>query len=337
MSTVARMQLQTTADTTDLSYWLNWRFLLCAIWVLTPTVVSVIILWKYERSVNVIPESDRREDCQKRSWLLYFDKAWRPCVKGINPIFLAAFRVFSLALLTLVIVSDFIVHGGDLFYYYTQWTFVLTTIYFWIGSGLSIYGCYQYNKTNSGVSKIQMDVEQGLLESLACTDYMNGVKRVNNKDYKGMLLVPEIVGQCGYLFQILFQMAAGAVMLTDSVYWFVIFPFLTLKNYEFNIFTVVTHSLNAVLLLGDAALNSLWFPLFRISYFVIWTGVYVIFQWIVHACESMWWPYPFLDLSLKYAPVWYLLVALLHIPCYGIFALLVRLKQCVLWRWSPQS
>lgn len=29
-------------------------------------------------------------------------------------------------------------------------------------------------------------------------------------------------------------MAAGAVMLTDSVYWFVIFPFLTLKNYDFN-------------------------------------------------------------------------------------------------------
>ncbi|KAG5598727.1 hypothetical protein H5410_030097 [Solanum commersonii] len=102
-------------------------------------------------------------------------------------------------------------------------------------------------------------------------------------------------------------------------------------------FTVVTHSLNAVLLLGDAALNSLWFPWFRMCYFVIWTGVYVIFQWIVHACESIWWPYPILDLSLKYAPVWYLLVAFLHIPCYGIFALLVRLKQYVLWRWFPQS
>lgn len=94
--------------------------MLCAIWVLTPTVIAVIILWKYERSVNVIPESDRREDCQKRSWLLYFDKAWKPCVKIINPIYLAVFRVFALALLTLVIVSDFIVHGGDIFYYYTQ-------------------------------------------------------------------------------------------------------------------------------------------------------------------------------------------------------------------------
>lgn len=218
-----------------------------------------------------------------------------------------------------------------------RWTFALTTIYFWLGSVLSIYGCYQYNKANISISKIQMDMEQGLLESLVSTDYTNGVKIVNNVDYKGILLVPEIVGRCSYLFQILFQMAAGAVMLTDSVYWFVIFPFLTVKNYDFNIFTVVTHSLNAVLLLGDAALNSLWFPWFRMSYFVILTGVYVIFQWIVHACVSLWWPYPFLDLSLKYSPVWYLLVALLHIPCYGIFALLVRLKQYVLLRWFPQS
>ncbi|CAN4079218.1 unnamed protein product [Withania somnifera] len=318
------MQLQTTADTTDPSYWLNWRFLLCAIWVLAPTVAAVILLWKYERPANVIPESDRREDCQKRSWLLDFDNAWRPCVKRINPICLAVFRVFALALLTLVLVSDFVAHGSDMGYYYTQWTFALATIYFWFGSGLSIYGCYQYNKANSSVSKMQMDVGQGLHESLISTDYVNGVKIVNNVDYKGILLVPEIAGRCGYLFQILFQMAAGAVVLSNSVYWFVIFPFLLLKNYEFNIFTVVTHSLNADLLLGDAALNSL-------------TGVFVIFQWIVHACKSFWWPYPLLDLSLKYAPVWYLLVALLHIPCYGMFALIVRLKQYVLWQWFPQS
>ncbi|XP_009768202.1 uncharacterized protein LOC107822845 [Nicotiana tabacum] len=331
------MQLHPTADTTALDYWLNWRFLLCAIWVLAPTVISLIFIWKYELSLNVNPESDGREDCQKRSWLLYFDKAWRPCVRTINPICLATFRVFALVLLTAVIVADFVVHGSDMFYYYTQWTFALTTIYFWFGSVLSIYGCYRYNKANNGVSKMQMDVEQGLLESLISTDYMNGVKIVNSIDYKGILAVPEIAGQCGYLFQILFQMAAGAVMLTDSVYWFVIFPFLTLKNYEFNFFTVVTHSLNAVMLLGDASLNSLRFPWFRIFYFVVWTGVYVIFQWIVHACKSFWWPYPFLDLSSIYAPVWYLLVALLHIPCYGIFALLVRLKQYVLWRWFPQS
>lgn len=30
------------------------------------------------------------------------------------------------------------------------------------------------------------------------------------------------------------------------------------------------------------------FPLFRIAYFVLWTGIFVIFQWILHACKSMW-------------------------------------------------
>ena len=28
------------------------------------------------------------------------------------------------------------------------------------------------------------------------------------------------------------QMSAGAVMLTDSIYWFIIFPFLTIKDYN---------------------------------------------------------------------------------------------------------
>uniref|UniRef100_M4E178 Uncharacterized protein n=1 Tax=Brassica campestris TaxID=3711 RepID=M4E178_BRACM len=53
-----------------------------------------------------------------------------------------------------------------------------------------------------------------------------------------------------------------------------------------------------------------WFPLFRISYFVLWTGVFVILQWIVHACVSF----------------WYAAVGLMHVPCFGVFALIVKLK-----------
>lgn len=30
------------------------------------------------------------------------------------------------------------------------------------------------------------------------------------------------------------QMNAGAVMLTDCIYWLIIFPFLTLRDYDFN-------------------------------------------------------------------------------------------------------
>ena len=30
------------------------------------------------------------------------------------------------------------------------------------------------------------------------------------------------------------------------------------------------------------------FPLFRIAYFVLWTGTFVVFQWIIHACVNLW-------------------------------------------------
>lgn len=151
-------------------------------------------------------------------------------------------------------------------------------------------------------------------------------------------------------------MSAGAVVLTDSVYWFVIFPFLTIKDYNltfvstvyplfalyfvyifmaflyyfssiwkfplnhFMQMTVEMHTVNVILLLGDTALNCLvcsfgymfyshvrfiflifssilnFFnllllqrvPLFRISFFILWTGLFVIFQWILHACISIW-------------------------------------------------
>ncbi|XP_048596441.1 uncharacterized protein LOC125575413 [Brassica napus] len=98
----------------------------------------------------------------------------------------------------------------------------------------------------------------------------------------------QVASTLGYILQILFQTCAGAVLLTDGVFWFIIYPFLTSK--EFNL--------------------DFWFPLFRISYFVLWTGVFVILQWIVHACVSF----------------WYAAVGLMHVPCFGVFALIVKLK-----------
>lgn len=72
-------------------------------------------------------------------------------------------------------------------------------------------------------------------------------------------------------------MTAGAVMLTDSIYWIIIFPFLTMRDYSLDFLTVNMHTLNAVLLLGDTALNCLPFPWFRVSYFILWTGFFCHF------------------------------------------------------------
>ncbi|KAL3751729.1 hypothetical protein ACJRO7_012546 [Eucalyptus globulus] len=133
------------------------------------------------------------------------------------------------------------------------------------------------------------------------------------------------------------QTSAGAVMLTDAVFWLILYPFLTLADYRLNLLDVRLHSINAFYLLGDTISNFLRFPMFRFAYFVLWTGLYVVFQWIFHACVSIWWPYPFLDLSSSYAPLWYLGVAVMHIPCYSIFALIIRLKHILLLRWFPES
>ncbi|RZB82896.1 hypothetical protein D0Y65_031812 [Glycine soja] len=43
------------------------------------------------------------------------------------------------------------------------------------------------------------------------------------------------------------------------------------------------------------------------------------------------WPYPFLELNNKWAPIWYLCLAVIHAPCYGVYYLIVRAKI----RFSP--
>ncbi|KAM4132639.1 hypothetical protein ACJW30_01G266600 [Castanea mollissima] len=332
------MQQEGTADTTSPSYWLNWRVLLCAVWVVMPLVIASFMIWKYE--ILDLLKSDRGETHTNR--ISQYCKAWRPCVKEIHPIWLLAFRVFAFCLLLGTLIVKVIANGGRIFYYYTQWTFTLLTIYFGCGSLLSIYGCYHYHLLSSrdlNVHLVETDVEQGPYVPLTLTyrEATNLSKARRISDPQGNNHVFQAAGILSYVFEVLFQMNAGAVVLSDSVYWCIIFPFLTIQDYNLNVMTLNMHTLNAVLLLGDTALNCLRVPLYRISFFVIWTGVYVIVQWIIHACVSIWWPYPFLDLSSPYAPLWYLLIASMHIPCYGVFSLIVELKHYLLSKRFPQS
>ncbi|XWS32747.1 hypothetical protein CRYUN_Cryun22dG0016100 [Craigia yunnanensis] len=60
-------------------------------------------------------------------------------------------------------------------------------------------------------------------------------------------------------------------------------------------------------------------------------------SWIIHACVSIWWPYPFLGLSSPIAPLWYCFLAFMHLPCNGLFALIVNTKHYLLSKWFPQS
>ncbi|KAL7098505.1 hypothetical protein ABFS83_09G019600 [Erythranthe nasuta] len=312
-----------TVDTTTASYWLNWRVLLCSIWILISLVFASLLISKHEYrkksggTVSTENQQQRKEEEEEFPGVLYEDEVWKPCIRSIHPVWLLGFRVFAFVVLLLMLILNVIVDGGSIFYFYTQWTFTLITIYFGLGSLLSMNGCYRYS--NSGGDN-RFDAEGG-------------------GPTKGMDLNQERkkAGFFAYAFQIIFQMNAGAVMLTDTVFWFILVPFLAIKDYNLNFLIINMHSINAVFLLGETALNSLRFPWFRIGYFFLWTSAYVVFQWILHACVSIWWPYPFLDLSSSYAPLWYSTVALMHIPCYGIFVLIMKAKHFLMSKWFPRT
>ncbi|XP_040375646.1 uncharacterized protein LOC112167884 isoform X2 [Rosa chinensis] len=274
-----------TTDTNVLSYWNNWRFLICAIFILSSIVLAAVLIWKYEGCKK--SRRERRENQRETVGSLYEDEAWRTSLK--------------------------------------------------LGSSLSIYGCYKYrSRVGEDAADHVRDEERGTYVAPTLgenADTSNTYKSFTDEECPSR----KGAGVYVYIFQVIYQMCGGAVVLTDVIFWLILYPFLTSKDYKLNFMMVSMHSFNVVFLLGETILNSLRFPLFRISYFVLWTGIFVIFQWIIHACKNMWWPYPFLDLSSSYAPLWYLGVGVAHIPCYGAYALIIRMKQLWFSRSFPGS
>ncbi|KAL3628838.1 hypothetical protein CASFOL_027884 [Castilleja foliolosa] len=229
-----------TVDTTTSSYWLNWRVLLCSIWILMSMIFASIFISKHEcgrgpnQSLN--PENQQQ---QESAGVLYEDEVWKPCLKSIHPAWLLGYRVFAFVVLLLMLILNVVVDGGGIFFFYTQWTFTLITVYFAFGSVLSIRGCVQYNHRHADQ---RLDSEAGSRKGM---------------DINQDSLEREKAGFLAYAFQIIFQMNAGAVMLTDTVFWFILVPFLVIKAYNLNFLIINMHSINAVFLLGETALNSL--------------------------------------------------------------------------------
>ena len=107
-----------TADTTVSSYWLNWRFLLCAIWVLVSAILSTLLIRKYEGFRN--SRNGGGENHRETSGTLYEDETWRPCLKGIHPAWLLAFRLVAFIVLLVILSITAAVDGTSIFYFYTQ-------------------------------------------------------------------------------------------------------------------------------------------------------------------------------------------------------------------------
>lgn len=205
------------------------------------------------------------------------------------------------------------------YYFYTQWTFTLVDIYFVIGTIISAHGCWMQLKRGSLVDEeanrfLRREVQEN-----------NHVQEVNEKR----------PGFWGYAMQIVYQTSAGAAILTDIVFWGLLVP--TSGDFTIDGIMVCMHSLNAIFLLCDTLLNSLPFPWFRMSYFVFWSCAFVVFQWILHICGFTWWPYPFLELATPWAPAWYIAMAVVHVPCYFLYWLLVKAKNSFFPKWFPHA
>ncbi|XP_057496822.1 uncharacterized protein LOC130781602 isoform X2 [Actinidia eriantha] len=107
-----------SADTTAHGYWLNWRFLLCAIWVLTSTVVSAILIWKYEGSKK--SKTGRRDNWRDTVGSLNKDETWGTSLKVVRPAWLLAYRVKAFIMILMLLITNVVLDGDGIFYFYTQ-------------------------------------------------------------------------------------------------------------------------------------------------------------------------------------------------------------------------
>ncbi|KAL6505531.1 hypothetical protein OROHE_022910 [Orobanche hederae] len=107
-----------TVDTTAPNYWLNWRFLLCAVWILVAMVFAALVIWKYEGYNKSKNRTNRNPG--KTTRCLYKGQAWGTCRESIRPVWLLAFRVVAFCTMLALILADTIVHSVGIFCFYTQ-------------------------------------------------------------------------------------------------------------------------------------------------------------------------------------------------------------------------
>ncbi|OEL35540.1 hypothetical protein BAE44_0003441 [Dichanthelium oligosanthes] len=257
---------------------------------------------------------------------------WMSCWSRVRPAWLLAFRATAAAALAAVLAWDLRAYDPSIMMYYTEWTLLLEIAYFVVAALCSAYGCL---KMYAGSRADDDDPESNTISSrLLCRRRSGGDAPVINPISGDAWAGADDGGRLGLVMRVGYQVTAGAVVLTDVVFWGVIVPFMSSSAAHFSLNAVMCciHSLNLVFLLTETTLNTLAFPWIGMAYFVLWTCLYVIVQWIAHVCGLAWWPYPFLSLTASMAPLWYLAMALLHLPCYLVYWLIVRAKNYVVAR-----
>ncbi|KAL3820569.1 hypothetical protein ACJIZ3_006482 [Penstemon smallii] len=314
-----------------LEYWLQWQVLTCALIIILPTAITLIFLRKRGGVHQIESAAD----------------LWAPCWRNLHPKWLLFYRAFSFAAMAFLLYQTVSSFGLFVFFFYTQWTFALVMVYFALAIIVSIQGCRIHSKkplaqSQSGerdrfLKKDSEDTIKHETSTVTNSKEKEGKSFINSAVHNNPASNVQQVGFLENLLLILYAICAGAVMLTDIVFWCLLLPFMTGENFKLTLLIGCMHSVNAIFLLIESALNRMPFRWFGIIYFLLWSIAYVVFQWVLHACCFTWWPYPFLDLSTPFAPLWYLALGLVHVPCYGFYLLLVKAKHAAFSRMFPHS
>lgn len=330
-----------------------WYDFICFGIVVAAYIGSLWILWRKEGASrcddNTIYESLLAAQADGDGFVRATHKAhvgsnqlWSSCWKGVHPGCLLLTRFLSFVAMAVFLSWDILDWDASIFIYYTEWTFTLVMVYFALGTVISAYGCWVYTKGHPSANGVRYEILKRYMEENIITNGMT----YREKETKGNIKlqshyveeeIQQRAGFWGYLMQTVYQTCGGAVLLTDIVFWCVIVPFLSDAHLGLNTLIACMHTLNAVFVMLDTALNSLPFPWFRIAYFIQWSCLYCVFQWVIHACGFTWWPYPFLELDTPWAPLWYFVLALVHIPCYGLYVLIVEAKNSILPTLFPRA
>ncbi|XP_060174651.1 uncharacterized protein LOC132605543 [Lycium barbarum] len=293
-------------ESLGLDYWLQWQVGVCAVIFVIPTAIALRLINRRRRNTEAI--------------IIKSTDLWVPCWRNLHPLWLLCYRASAFVAMAFMLYQTVANLGFFVFLFYTQWTFTLVGVYFALGTIISARGCWLY--TRNPLS------QPGERDKFLKTD-------AEENNYG-----PSSEQRLGFwenFMHIIYQICAGAVMLTDIVFWCLLLPFMTGENFKLTLLIGLMHSVNAIFLLLDSVLSNLQFTWFGFTYFILWSCSYVVFQWSLHACCLSWWPYPFLELNTPWAPLWYLGLALVHIPCYGIYILLIKAKGRIFSRLFPQA
>ncbi|THU43869.1 hypothetical protein C4D60_Mb02t01360 [Musa balbisiana] len=220
-----------------------------------------------------------------------------------------------------------------------EWTFALVIIYFAIGTVISAHGCWLYSKRyitpdEEADRLFNADSHQNRPVALPLRTN-NNTSAVRLQSYHEQEADDEGAGFWVYCMQLVYQTSAGAVVLTDVIFWVLIVPFLSTAHFELNAIMGCMHTLNAVFLLVDTFLNNL-----------VMCGLTLFWSLILHGHlfgKLYFTKYDFsilckLIVMLIHIPhCRYLCMALIHFPCYGLYWLIVRAKHSFFPKFFPNA